>query len=193
MTLENAQEAAQHALWLLVNAHSSPKASAPAPLVKSIIFSFGGLEFSDDDDDEETDFELSPEQVATVWTKATTYAKTLGLGGAEFGVAEFSTSALQELVSRVGSETPRVAIDHINASDCCALPKSLVQLSKTNNIKLLAHHDKPADHLVDPKELAEITSELKLKSVDRWAWVLKLTALEKDRQLLVGNEYLVAV
>lgn len=181
--------------------------------IKYFILSFGGVTFSDDDDEDSDDedadpkFKLTQAQVYDVWTAATRAARELDAGGAaasvaHFGVSDFSKTRLERLVSRIeeekGAGVAPVAINHINATDCCALPPSLVAYTKEHGVTLLAHHDEPAASLVDEGELTDIVNMLKIPrcpsiKVAKWRWVLKLTVVEKDRQILVGNEYLVAL
>lgn len=52
----------------------------------------------------------------------------------------------------------------------------------------MAHHDPETSLSVS--DLAKVGSELGVQ-FKRWDWILKLTAVIKDRQVLHGSEYVV--
>lgn len=182
------------------------------PVINTLILSFGGLSFSeeeddDDDSDDEEDKEekalkknkLSDDDLFEIWKSTIDFATSLGISK-EFGVAEFSSARLKALLNNIEEHIStekdkyRVSVDHINASDCCALPPDLLQISKAHSIKLLAHHD-PENLLPKPdfEKLSKYVSESGSEIADNWAWIMKVTAFIKDRQILKGNEYLVAI
>lgn len=85
----------------------------------------------------------------------------------------------------------QVSVNHINAKDCCALPPSLIKISKERKIKLLAHHD-PAE-ILTKTDAQDIAKSVGLNGPVKWKYTVKFTVFVKDRQVLTGNEYLVAL
>lgn len=179
--------------------------------IKYFILSFGGVIFSDDEEDENQS--STDDEIYKVW-QATVEAgnnERLEDGSTlikEYGVSEFSTRRLETLLNKI-SDSPngvKPTINHINAADCCALPQSLVTLAKSLGIKLLAHHD--PENLLPQKEVDALTVEIREKleskadkdhqplfTADRyqWNWILKMTHLARDRQVLIRNEALVGL
>jgi glutamate--cysteine ligase regulatory subunit len=184
--------------------------------IKYFILSFGGLVFSDDeDDDDEHSQILTDEGLFKVWSAAVEAGSTSFIDGnnvsktiiEQFGVSEFSTKRLSTLLEKINgsaksSPTIIPTINHINAADCCALPESLINLSKKVGIKLLAHHD-PENLLPQPDvdsiavNIVNKFEQVKKCSTEpnshQWNWILKMTHLARDRQVLTSNELLVSI
>lgn len=168
--------------------------------VKYFILSFGGIVFSDDEDDEENT--MSDAGIYEIWKAAVEAGKNTRLDDGsplieQFGVSEFSSKRLQALLNNIDSSPTGVkpTIDHINAADCCALPQSLVTIAKSVGIKLLAHHD--PENMVPQKEVDEIANEIRERAETKaneyqWDWILSMTHLAKDRQVLIRQEALVS-
>lgn len=152
--------------------------------IKQFIIALQDLTFSDILEDG-SPCEVSGEKISQIWKLFTACGAESGFVD-EFGISELSTERLTDLLNHIDTEgdSPVPTIDHINATDCCALPPGLIALSKERNIKLLAHHD--------PEELLP---EDRLKRIypnaQKWQWILRLTSIVKDRQVLAGNEYYV--
>lgn len=125
---------------------------------------------------------------------------------ADTNTENHASSTENETKPPISATIYKAAINHINAKDCCSLPPSLVTLSKKEGIKLLAHHDEA--EVVSTEDAKKIVSvvqgclsdgeekekkETKEADDDILQWVLKLTVFVIDRQVLLGDEYLVAV
>lgn len=162
--------------------------------IKHFIISLQDITFSDIFEDGMPS-EIPPDKISGLWKIFTKQGIESGIVE-EYGISELSTERLKDLLTAIDQEEkskdtddspiPVPTIDHINASDCCALPPGLITLSRDRNIKLLAHHD--------PEDLLPID---RLKNVypnaTSWRWILRLTSIVKDRQILAGNEYYVAM
>ncbi|KAG5360609.1 hypothetical protein CJU89_3688 [Yarrowia sp. B02] len=149
---------------------------------ETLIISIEGLAFSDEMEDMDT----SADTVIALYKAAAQAAAKLEVVG-HFGVCEFSQDLLEALLKSIEPEFKPV-IDHINAADCCVLPPGLIKLSTREGIRLVAHHDPETSLSVS--DLAKVGSELGVE-FKRWDWILKLTAVIKDRQVLHGSEYVV--
>lgn len=184
--------------------------------IKYFILSFGGLVFSDDEEDDDDNSEiLTDEGLFKVWS-ATVEAGTTSIVDEnnvsqnlieQFGVSEFSTQRLSALLEKIKTSSKSTSaviptINHINAADCCALPESLIKLAKQTGIKLLAHHD--SENLLPQPEVDSIAvnivnkfDHVKKCSIEpnshQWNWILKMTHLVRDRQVLTNNELLVSI
>ncbi|ODQ64044.1 hypothetical protein NADFUDRAFT_53025 [Nadsonia fulvescens var. elongata DSM 6958] len=171
----------------------------PGPLIEVLSLSIQGLEFSDDDedaDDDEAQCHISPARVFEIWQQFTSYSRKLNLC-ANFGIAELNTRHLTSLITMINQadhEIIKPIINHVNAIDCCVLPPSLISFAKEENILLLAHHD-PNHILSDSQELKTINNAIcglnKSCKTDNfaWSWLIKLTSMVKERQVLVSHEY----
>lgn len=179
--------------------------------IKYFILSFGGVIFSDDENDEDRVF--SDKEIFEVWKAIikTGNSEPLADNSAlieQYGVSEFSTKRLTALLDNIAadSDTVRPTINHINAADCCALPQSLVTLAKNVGVKLLAHHD--PENLLPQKDVDQLAVEIINKfeketdpakkcpvgpNSHQWNWILKMTHLAKDRQVLTRSEVLVSI
>jgi glutamate--cysteine ligase regulatory subunit len=180
VTPQHAAKAAEQALNLYYN-HVFPGCA-----IKWFIISLEGLVFSDD----HIQGVVPPtnEEIAAIWKAVTDVGDERGSLIDEYGIAELSPERLKQLLARSGDIKP--SVDHINASDCCALPPGLLALSKEKGIKLVAHHD-PEEMLPDT-DLERVLDKVGSKG-GQWDWILRLTCIVKDRQVLCGNEYLVHV
>lgn len=175
--------------------------------IKYFILSFGGVIFSDDDEEEDVQT-YSDEGIFEIWKATVEAGNSEHLADdstliEQYGVSEFSTKRLSTLLDNItkSSTNVRPSINHINAADCCALPQSLVTLAKEVNIKLLAHHD--PENLLPQSEVDSLSVEIAAKfdkqreasrsSSYQWNWILKMTHLAKDRQVLTRNEALVSI
>jgi glutamate--cysteine ligase regulatory subunit len=148
-----------------------------------------GITFSDDLESAE---QIIPsEELLSAWKTLTSIGvKEKGVIQ-EYGISEMSTERLEAFLGQL-TELPKPSVDHINAADCCALPPGLISLSKQQNIKLIAHHD--SEEILSKSELQEIcSSRLDKSCAYDLQWVLRLTFIVRDRQVLTGNEYLVGV
>lgn len=118
------------------------------------------------------------------------------------GIAEYGSEKLARFLSKVNT---RPAVDQINVKDCCNVPPPLVEFAKKENIELLTHNDctdvLPVGTL---RELlgqgirgAGILSESKrgidgMKGDLKSQWVVKYTAVIKDRGVIENKGYFAA-
>lgn len=156
-------------------------------VIKNLILSIDELRFSEDQDT------LTSTELAQLWTAVTgAAAKSKTTTVENYGVAEFSSdklAALYDYARKTGAPVP--TIDHINANDSCALPPGLISFARQNGIKLLAHHD--AEQIMPADDVAALSAALKRVTLTGWSWVLRLTYIASDRQVLTRNEYLACV
>ncbi|ANB11050.1 hypothetical protein AWJ20_3846 [Sugiyamaella lignohabitans] len=171
-------------------------------LIKIFIISLEGLSFSADSDEEQNgnsaSSSVSPsvEKIADIWKQVVSAVQTRYPKLVEkYGIAELSTEKLTKLLAHLEAESAVLpSVDHINAADCCALPPGLISIAKQRGIRLLAHHD-PEEMLSQDalnRVLEAYNPELSSSSY-RWNWILRLTYIAHDRQVLAGNDYLVSV
>jgi glutamate--cysteine ligase regulatory subunit len=154
--------------------------------ITNLILSIDELRFS-----EETEL-LSSEKLASLWTAVTGAAKDQPTKVLNYGIAEFSSeklAALYKYAQESGDPVPN--IDHINANDCCALPPGLISFSKEHGVKLLAHHD--PEQILSPQDVASLSAKFQKIDLKSWSWVLRLTYIACERQVLTANEYLACV
>lgn len=146
--------------------------------IENFVLSLEGLAFSDPDDTV-----WSQDAVLDIWNRM---VKTPGIEQlvGNFGIAECSAARLEHLIS---ATTIKPKIDQINATECCALPPALLQLAKKNNIKLLAHHD--IEEILPQSELAKLLDDPSAQ----WKWILRLTCIAQDRQVLLCNKNFVCI
>lgn len=121
----------------------------------------------------------------------------------QLGLSEFSSDRLRKFLPEVKI---RPTVDQINVKDCCVVPKELIMYAKENQIDLLTHNDctdiLPAGttrELLGP-EIANIIAarpdagadEPGLKGDIEPQWVIKYTAVVKDRGVVENKGYIAA-
>ena len=95
----------------------------------------------------------------------------------------------------------RQSVDQINVRDCCVVPKSLIVYAKGEKIDLLTHSDNtnilPRDALSDllghGESGAGILGKGGLQGDAEPQWVIKYTAVVKDRGVIENKGYFGAV
>ncbi|OCL11310.1 hypothetical protein AOQ84DRAFT_430463 [Glonium stellatum] len=144
----------------------------------------------------------TPDDFATMqqtWQAAETLhsAGTIGkLGVAEFGV--------QRLTRFLPLTRVPPAVDQINVRDCCVVPKPLILYAREQRIELLTHNDctnilprGTLRELLGPGEkgaavlagAAEAAEQGRLKGDVEPLWVVKYTAVVKDRGVVESKGY----
>ena len=167
-----------------------------------LIVSFPGISFDADDDGDE---ELSGEDegagetidnIVETWRAL----EKLHADGtvAQIGLAEFGSERLRKFLPRA---KVRPSVDQINVRDCCVVPKSLILFAKEEKIELLTHNDctnilpkGTVRELLGKEEngaglLANSESEEGLKGEIEPQWVIKYTAVVRDRGVIENKGY----
>jgi glutamate--cysteine ligase regulatory subunit len=118
------------------------------------------------------------------------------------GVAEFGASRLDRLLSEA---RVRPQVDQINVRDCCVVPEPLIKFARKEKIELFTHND--CTNILPPGTLRELLgpgdnnanvlaglgSEGRgLKGDVRPQWVVKYTAVVKDRGVIENKGYFAA-
>lgn len=120
----------------------------------------------------------------------------------KLGIAEYGSKKLSEFLSKVKI---RPVVDQINVKDCCSVPPPLIELAKKEKIELFTHND--CNEILPTGTLREllgqgehgagVISELK-RSADGThsdiipKWVVKYTAVVKDRGVIENKGYFAA-
>ena len=105
------------------------------------------------------------------------------------GVSEFGVIRLKALLPHVKI---RPVLDQINLRDCCEVPRDLLEFAKHNNIMLMPHMDQ--DNPVPKETLQDILDDLEVKeSVTEMRWVVKYTAIVKERGVIQNKGYILPV
>jgi glutamate--cysteine ligase regulatory subunit len=182
-----------------------------------LIVSFPGISFDADDDDEDSDLddppsapdslaELdgdadgAPEDIDTIVTTWHTLEKLHEEGlVSKLGISEFGCSRLEKFLPRT---TVKPSVDQINVRDCCVVPKPLILYAKQQKIELLTHNDctnvLPRGTLRDilgsgEKGVGvlagETDDEERLRGEVQPQWVVKYTAVVKDRGVVESKGY----
>lgn len=123
---------------------------------------------------------------------------------AKIGIAEFGT---QRLTRFLDEARIRPAVDQINVRDCCVVPKPLIMFAKKEKIELLTHSDvtnilprgtlrellgsgdKGVGVLSSGTEHQEAADPKGLKGDVEPQWVIKYTAVVKDRGVVENKGY----
>ncbi|RDI77184.1 hypothetical protein Vi05172_g12822 [Venturia inaequalis] len=123
---------------------------------------------------------------------------------AKIGIAEFGTHRLTRFLNEARI---RPAVNQINVRDCCVVPKPLIMFAKKEKIDLLTHSDVTnilprgtLRELLGPgdKGVEVLSSETKhqetvategLKGDVEPQWVIKYTAVVKDRGVVENKGY----
>lgn len=104
------------------------------------------------------------------------------------GISEFGMLRLNALIPHVAI---RPVIDQINLRDCCDVPTDLLDFSMAAGIKLMPHMDE--DDPLPKDTLQEVLGDLKVKeTVDMMRWVVKYTAVVKQRGVIENKGYIVS-
>jgi len=128
----------------------------------------------------------------------------------KIGLSEFGSSRLSQLLRGLGfspdatttttATPPRVrpSVVQINVRDCCVVPRELIQYSKREGIQLLTHNDSAEvltqeglQGVVEESgvlEGFETTSRRKVVPL----WVVKYTAVVRDRSVVENKGYVIS-
>lgn len=176
-----------------------------------MIISYPGVSFDADDDGEE---EVSVDETASAdsdesqcldaqvktWKVLEDY-HSKGIIS-QLGLSEFSSDRLDKFLPEV---SVKPTVDQINVKDCCVVPKSLILYAKEKKIELLTHNDcmdilpcgttrellgpsPNGAHILASRADAP-DSELGLKGNIEPQWVVKYTAVVKDRGVVENKGY----
>jgi len=187
-----------------------------------LIVSFPGLSFDADDEDSDyespdlseslssstnagcPDAETGPEEIDTIIQTWRTLEKLHEDGIiSKLGVAEFGTQRLARFLPQT---KVRPTVDQINVKDCCVVPKPLILYAKQEGIELLTHNDctnvlprgtlrellGPGEHGARVLAASGASSEDGLKGDVEPQWVIKYTAVVKDRGVVESKGYFAA-
>lgn len=114
-----------------------------------------------------------------------------------YGVSEFSASDLVSIIQEITQlklPVPLPTVDSINTTDCCSLSHELLELCESRNIKVTPSSD-PIKILPDDKfrsVLEHNSDAIDETEIADWKWIVKLTSICKQRQVLVDAEYVIS-
>lgn len=182
-----------------------------------LIVSFPNIVFDADDESEEDDTSgpdtadsdaqssAGPEDISSMLKTWRTIEDLHDSGTvAKIGLAEFGTKRLTRFLDEARI---RPAVDQINVRDCCVVPKPLIMFAKKEKIELLTHSDVtnilprgtlrellgPGDKgvgvLSSGAGLEEKTAADGLNGDVEPQWVIKYTAVVKDRGVVENKGY----
>jgi glutamate--cysteine ligase regulatory subunit len=187
-----------------------------------LIVSFPGISFDADDEDSDyespspsdahststqpgcPDAETGPEDIDTIVQTWRTLEKLHEEGIIrKLGVAEFGTQRLAKFLPQT---KVRPEVDQINVRDCCVVPKPLILYAKQEGIELLTHNDctnvlprgtlrellGPGEHGAGVLAAPGKEAEGGLKGDVEPQWVIKYTAVVKDRGVVESKGYFAA-
>lgn len=145
-------------------------------------------------------FPESDDDIRTAWT----LVESLHLSGKvrKIGVSEFSLARLQKLAA-----TARIkpSVNQVNLDDCCELPTDLHNFANNQDIELLSHNDCPdplpeetvRDLLGQGEDGAGLLGSLDNNNDHQPRlspkWVIKYTAVVKNRGVVENKGYFAAV
>lgn len=175
------------------------------PSIDLLIVSYPGIAFDADDEDGNTATEdslqadadaESVDAMIETWKCLEQFHEEGVIG--RLGVSEFGKDRLTRFLKKAKI---RPSVDQINVRDCCVVPKSLIVYAKGEKIDLLTHSDNtnilPRDALSDllghGESGAGILGEGGLKGDAEPQWVIKYTAVVKDRGVIENKGYFGAV
>lgn len=186
-----------------------------------LIVSFPGLSFDADDEDSDfddppsapqstsettdggcIDSEVPPEDIDTMITTWRTLEKLQSEGlVAKLGIAEFGVTRLSKFLEHTNIKP---SVNQINVRDCCVVPKPLIIYAKQQQIELLTHND--CTNILPRGTLRQILGSGEngsgvlagegntdgLKGDVEPQWVVKYTAVVKDRGVVESKGYFAA-
>ncbi|KAF1849478.1 uncharacterized protein K460DRAFT_376099 [Cucurbitaria berberidis CBS 394.84] len=186
-----------------------------------LIVSFPGISFDADDEDSDLDDPPSapqstsenndggcldsgvpPEDIETMITTWRTLEKLQSDGlVAKLGIAEFGVTRLSKFLEQAKIKP---SVNQINVRDCCVVPKPLILYAKQQQIELLTHND--CTNILPRGTLRQILgsgehgsgvlagegNEDGLRGDVEPQWVVKYTAVVKDRGVVESKGYFAA-
>ncbi|KAB2577282.1 putative glutamate--cysteine ligase regulatory subunit [Lasiodiplodia theobromae] len=187
------------------------------PSIDLLIVSFPGIAFDADDEDSDADESGSIpngggsesesgtgvediDSMIETW-RAVEALHDEGLIG-KLGLSEFGSQRLAKFLAKARL---RPSVDQINVRDCCVVPKPLILYAKQEGIELLTHNDctnilpsGTVRELLGPGEkgagvlVGSDGSSDGLKGDVTPQWVVKYTAVVKDRGVVENKGYFAA-
>lgn len=182
-----------------------------------LIVSFPGMAFDADDEDSDLedppsapqstsegcdDTEVPPEDIETMAATWKTLEKLHSEGlVSKLGIAEFGVARLEKFLEHT---TVKPSVNQINVRDCCVVPKPLILYAKQQQIELLTHNDctnilprGTLRQILGSEEngsgiLASESNKDGLKGDVAPQWVVKYTAVVKDRGVVENKGYFAA-
>lgn len=186
-----------------------------------LIVSFPGISFDAEDDNSDfedppsapqsasenndsggLDSESPPEDIETMITTWRTLEKLQEEGlVSKLGIAEFGVTRLSKFLEQTKTQP---SVNQINVRDCCVVPKPLILYAKQQRIELLTHNDctniLPRGTLrqilgsgqVGSGVLAGDGNDHGLEGDVEPQWVVKYTAVVKDRGVVESKGYFAA-
>lgn len=178
-----------------------------------LIVSYPGIAFDADDEEEQPDAEAPNSEDAL---RADAHAESIeamietwkcleqfhdeGVIG-RLGVSEFGTQRLSRFLKKARI---RPSVNQINVRDCCVVPKPLIVYAKQEKIELLTHSD--CTNILPRETMVELlghgeggagvlggNAEGSLQGDAEPQWVIKYTAVVKDRGVIENKGYFAAV
>jgi len=119
----------------------------------------------------------------------------------KLGIAEFGVARLEKFLEHT---TVKPSVNQINVRDCCVVPKPLILYAKQQQIELLTHNDctnilprGTLRQILGSEEngsgiLASESNKDGLKGDVAPQWVVKYTAVVKDRGVVENKGYFAA-
>jgi len=178
------------------------------PSIDLLIVSYPGISFdADDDEDGEDNTESeaalnadahaeSIDSMITTWRCLEQFHDEGVIS--RLGVSEFGTERLSRFLKK---SRIRPGVNQINVRDCCVVPRALILYAKEQKVDLLTHSDctniLPRDtmnELLGPGESgADILGDDGIKGEATPQWVIKYTAVVKNRGVIESKGYFAAV
>ncbi|OAL48941.1 hypothetical protein IQ07DRAFT_512218 [Pyrenochaeta sp. DS3sAY3a] len=187
-----------------------------------LIVSFPGISFDADDEDSDfddppsapqsaaesndpancADSDVPPEDIETMITTWRTLEKLHSDGlVAKLGIAELGVTRLSKFLEHT---KVKPSVNQINVRDCCVVPKPLILYAKQQQIELLTHND--CTNILPRGTLRQILGsgeqgsgvladeghEDRLKGDVEPQWVVKYTAVVKNRGVVENKGYFAA-
>ncbi|KAF2851615.1 glutamate-cysteine ligase-like protein regulatory subunit [Plenodomus tracheiphilus IPT5] len=148
------------------------------------------------------DADIPPEDIETMITTWRTLEKLQKEGlVSRLGIAEFGVTRLSKFLEQV---SVKPSVDQINVRDCCVVPKPLILYAKQQQIELLTHND--CTNILPRGTLRQLLgsgqdgcsvlagegNEEGLRGNVEPQWVVKYTAVVKDRGVVESKGYFAA-
>ncbi|KAL8951255.1 MAG: hypothetical protein Q9222_002757 [Ikaeria aurantiellina] len=173
--------------------------------VDLLIVSFPGISFDADTEERgecgSNTLQVSEEELFDAMLDAWEEVELLKSDGVvrQIGLAEFGRERLQRFLPRTRQ---RPTVNQINVKDCCVVPKAMMAYAKQENLELLTHSD--CTNILPQGTLRELlgsgptgagvlagadTQDKGLKGDVRPEWVVKYTAVVRDRGVIENKGY----
>ena len=166
-----------------------------------LIVSFPGISFDADDEEGMSSEDDGSESADPIDTMVATWRTLEGLHQqgeiGQLGLSEFGSDRLAKFLPET---KVKPSVDQINVRDCCVVPKTLILYAKQQGIQLLTHND--CTDILPTGTTRELLGEhgahvLASNPGDGGVegdiepqWVIKYTAVVKDRGVIENKGYL---